>query len=621
MTASNLRQQLVRIAALALLALFLVPGLTWLSAHHFRTSTDASYLRAIEANIANAPDMTAADQAAAREFFRATPASSVCLGDDPVLAAYRNDVCAPYSELWQFVVVERIAFWTVVGGGLLLALLLLLGVLAFARREVQTLSFLFGWRVLVLASAASIVLQGLFALWLSFWLSAFFFGIYVPKLIAIVGLLVGFAILKAVVTIFRRARIDNAVQGELLPLDAAPALWGRVRDLAARMGTAPPAQIVTGIDANFFVTEQPLRVGGQETRGRALFVSIPLLRVLDQAEADAVLAHELGHFVGGDTASSAALGPRLLQYDFYSAHMRAGGITLIAAFLLDLYRVIFEIALQKDSREREFAADRLAAGATSADAIARSLVKVAAYSTYRNKVENGLFAHQEEHEGPLDIGRRVALGLNEFSRSGEFAEAMRAGEVPHPFDSHPPLRERIRAVGSGIDEGSFPDIVAAAPESSWADAIVDAAGIERRQWEAFERQFAQAHEESLAYRLEPANAEEAELVLRFFPPQRFPMKNGKVFEVNYAGVVLPDSGELVGWDRVKNLRYDDALGGADKLTIEHPEKGLLGAKSTSIALKIRNAEREPIKQALGRYWHRHQVMRAQVLPVPSPSPD
>ena len=59
----------------------------------------------------------------------------------------------------------------------------------------------------------------------------------------------------------------------------------------------------------------PLRIAGSieldEVRytGRTLYVSLSLLRVLEQDEADAVLAHELAHFHGGHTAVSASLVP------------------------------------------------------------------------------------------------------------------------------------------------------------------------------------------------------------------------------------------------------------------------------------------------------------------------
>lgn len=243
------------------------------------------------------------------------------------------------------------------------------------NRHLEYLSFLAGWRQLIFASAAAVIVQGALLVWLSFWLTAFFFNAYAIKLIAIVAIGGAMAVFYAVYCLFKRPTRDTGIDGETLAQSEAPVLWAYIRDMAARSGTAPPQQIVAGIDTNFFVTEAPLATADKTLQGRTLFISLPLLRVLGRAEADAVLAHELAHFSGGDTAYSAALGPKLVQYDQYSAMMHAGGVTRFAYYLLRLYRVIFEFAHKRDSREREFVADRMAAKLVSARAIVTALIK------------------------------------------------------------------------------------------------------------------------------------------------------------------------------------------------------------------------------------------------------
>jgi Zn-dependent protease with chaperone function len=191
-------------------------------------------------------------------------------------------------------------------------------------------------------------------------------------------------------------------------------------------------------------------VAGQTLTGRTLFVSIPLLRVLDTSEADAVLAHELAHLGGGDTRSSAALGPKLNQFDLYTWQMRSGGLTIVAHYLLRLYRMVFEFALARDSREREYTADRVAAKLTAPQSIVQSLIKISAYSSYRNTVERKLFEQEHQHSGALGIAGFVADGLHPYARSGEFVTAMKTAAVPHPYDTHPPLLERMRNVNHKV---------------------------------------------------------------------------------------------------------------------------------------------------------------------------
>ncbi len=620
MTTPSLRNELKTIVISALLALFLLPGLTYLFTHHAQTVTDKEYLSEINNGISNDSSLSAAEKTSEKAFFAANLASTACGSADPDLSQYKANVCAPYSDLWQFMLVEKISLWTLILSFLLLLVMAGLGALAFANRTAQYVSFVVGWRTLIVASALMIVVQGGFATWLSYWLTAWYAHVYVVKLILIVAIAAAMAIFAALVAIFKRSTSDNFVQGELITVEQAPALWARIREFAAKLGTPAPSQIVAGIDTNFFVTETPLTIsaGGdadataaKKTSGRALFVSIPLLRILDQNEAEAVLAHELGHYVGGDTANSAALGPKINQYDHYMQQMHDSGVTLPAFWLLRLYRVIFEFALQKSTREREFIADSTAARLTSPQGIVHSLVKISAYASYRAEVENKLFEQNEQHTGALDVGHRVANGLAAFSQSAAFTQAMQESNVPHPFDSHPPLLERMRNVGYALDAAHFPAVAANVPIASWADAIEGGRAIEARLWHAFEARFAKAHEETLAYRYEPSTEIERELVLRYFPPVAFALKKNQMFEVNYAGLKLPTAAETLSWDSVKNLIYDDATLGSDVLKIEHPEKGWLGQKTTKVTLSIARKERDQVKETMAKYWQRHQIMRAK----------
>jgi Zn-dependent protease with chaperone function len=611
MPLSSFRRAVAKIVLRALLALFLVPVVTWGFALWFMHDTNRDYQAQAADAVARSRLSDGEKQAAAAFYARVAP-SSTCYGDAPDLAAYRAQICPRYSALWQFALAERTAFFTVLANIGLLALLLLLGALAFHSRGLQSPSFLVGWRLLMLASAVQVIVQGACLVWLSFWLTAHFMHEYSPKLIIAVGLLVLLAAGTAVVAIFRRAREDNRIDGELVTPDQAPGLWARLRNFAARLETDPPTQIVAGIDANFFVTEVPLRLGDRVLRGRTLFVSLPLLRQLDNDEANAVLAHELGHFRGGDTVQSAALGPRLRHYDQYTEQMRTGGVTVVAYALLALYRTIFQAALSRASREREFAADWTAAHLTSPQALAQALVKVAAYSCYRQRVENGLFAEDRRHAEELGIGARVAAGLAAFGQSPEFGEAMREAEVPHPFDSHPPMPQRMRAVGHEIASERFAALVCQVPATPWTLDIEGADAIEQRQWRAFERHFAAAHEEDLAYRYVPRTAEEEAVVLRHFPPQQLPLKRGGAVVVDYAGMAFPGKPGKIGFERVRTLSYKDGAFG-DVLTIEHPEKGLFGYKRTKVKLPFDAATRQRFKQVLGHYWRRHQIMQSHRL--------
>ena len=102
------------------------------------------------------------------------------------------------------------------------------------------------------------IVQGVFAVWLSYWISSYFFKVYVPKLILSGSNRGRAAAIYAVIWMFKRVRPNNEIEGELLTEQQEPRLWARVKALAEKVGTAPPDHIVGGIDTNFFVTQVPM---------------------------------------------------------------------------------------------------------------------------------------------------------------------------------------------------------------------------------------------------------------------------------------------------------------------------------------------------------------------------
>jgi Zn-dependent protease with chaperone function len=557
---NNLRKDLIRIVVSALMALFLVPLIAW------------SFVR------------------------YALPSGAAEI------------VAEPLTPLWQFQIAGQVSAVALIAGVVMLLMICALGAAAFANRQMQYLSFVTGWRLLTFFCAIEAVAQGVALVWLAFWLTAFFFKVYFVKLIAIAAIAAAMAVFYAVVCIFKRVPQTTNVEGELICESSAPALWAHVRELAAKAETAPPDHIVAGIDTNFFVTEAPLRVNERTLRGRSLFVSLPLLRLLDRLEADAVLMHELAHFRGGDTASSAALGPKLVQYDFYCAMMQATGVTVLVFYVLRLYRVIFEFALKRDSRGREFVADSIAATLVSAQGLVRALIKIGAYARYRDVIEQRLFAEQGQHGEQLGIADRVATGLAPYAGSAQFLDAMQAACIPHPFDSHPALSERMRSVGHEVNETDYSQVVTQPTAFTWIPDIQNADVIEQTLWAVYEKHFATVHEQQLAYRYLPATEAERAIVLRYFPSLEFALRGDKRIVVSYEGLILPRETNILSWDNVTNMKYEDAFG-SDILRISHPKKGRFGAKTTKVKLPGIKKQRSQLKGALGHYWQRHQIMR------------
>jgi hypothetical protein len=292
--------------------------------------------------------------------------------------------------------------------------------------------------------------------------------------------------------------------------------------------------------------------------------------------------------------------------------MYAAKVTISVFYVMNMYRVIFEFALQRDSRQREFLADRTAAAAVSAAGIVRSLIKISAYARYRGEIERKLFEQQARHAGSLGIAQQVAAGLAPYATSAQFVDAMKTASIPHPFDSHPALPERMENVGHRVEEKDYGAIVTSAPAQTWIGDMPAAAGIEERLWGVYEARFAEMHEQSLAYRYAPATDEERALVLKYFPPVAFALKGGQSLQVGYAGMTLPESAEQLPWENVTDMKYHDgSFGTSDALEVVHPEKGWLGAKTTKIKLPGIGKDKERLKAVVGHYWHRHRVSRQE----------
>lgn len=588
-----------------LLTLFLIPAITLGFAEYGNRSLNQEYTQFF---IEDAQKQHQ-DAGKLAGFLQENPPSSVCGPVSEDLLNYKKAVCAPGSELWQFYMMDNVAFWTLIAGCFVLLMIVLFSALAFRNRKSQLLSLMLARPFLMLAGSLEVIVQGVMLVWLSFWGTAFFTQTYYPKLVILVGLMVLAGIYYIIKGIFKKLPPEENIEGEVVSREAAPALWSRIDALAARVGTTPPDHVIAGIDTNFYVTEAPLRVNDHLLTGRKLYVSIPLLRQLTLAQADGVMVHELTHLHEGDTASGALLGPKLHRFDLYIALMSENVATLIVYYPLYLYRMLFELAWQRNSREREFVADRNASALISPSAIIESLIKISAYANYRYEVERDLFANNALQESELGIRKTIAAGLPAHVNSPGFISAMREHNVPHPFDSHPPLTERMRNVGFSVEETAYAAVAAELPTESWVDLMPVADNIEQQLWQKYERDFSSTHEESLAWRYQPTGEEETALVLKYFPNVPFTLKDGSQVEITWQGIVLPKTAELLDWDNVKNINVLRNFG-RDTLHVQHVQPNAHGKKRSKIPLPGLKKEIKRFKQVLAWYWHRHQTVRS-----------
>jgi Zn-dependent protease with chaperone function len=128
-----------------------------------------------------------------------------------------------------------------------------------------------------------------------YWLLENAGGNFQLLLLLIVGLLVTITLLWSAVP--RRQKFK--VPGPRLEASSRPRLFAEVQCLATTLGEPMPHEICIIADLNAAVAER----GGVMGFGslRVMLLGLPLLQVLTVSQSSAVVAHEFGHYYGGDT--------------------------------------------------------------------------------------------------------------------------------------------------------------------------------------------------------------------------------------------------------------------------------------------------------------------------------
>lgn len=317
---------------------------------------------------------------------------------------------------------------------------------SLAVRAVLAVVLMIGFYLLALAISAGL-------LYIPF-AEIFYFHHITPKL-DLVCFIAGMAILWSVLP-----RFDKFVApGPALTAQQDPRLFAEIETVARSVDQAPPSEVYLIPDVNAWVSQR----GGIMGFGsrRVMGLGLPLMRVLSRSEFRAVLAHEFGHYHGGDTR----LGPWI--YKTRGAIVRtlaslAGsngkGSWLQKPFLW--YGKMFLRITHAISRRQEFVADELAAKAVGSKPLITGLRTIhgagSAFGAY----------WRNECLPVLNAGYRppLAEGFSHFVHAGPIVEvihqgleeALKTGKAD-PYDTHPPLRERIAAVEplpAGTAEGA-----------------------------------------------------------------------------------------------------------------------------------------------------------------------
>ena len=234
--------------------------------------------------------------------------------------------------------------------------------------------------------------------------------------------------------------------GPLVEPSDFPDLFREIRDIAAKAGQAMPAEIYLLPDLNAFVSERGGFLGFG--RVRILGVGLPLLQTLTVNEVRAVLAHEFGHYHGGDTA----VGPWIHKIRAAMARTLEG-LAEQSAILrkpFEWYGILFLRTTLAVSRYQEYAADQLAASVAGRLPMVSGLKKVHAFGP----MSSAFWTHEVGPAINAGYRPRLAEGFQAFLATPRISaslpkilEDVLKEESTSPYNSHPCLRDRLLALG------------------------------------------------------------------------------------------------------------------------------------------------------------------------------
>ncbi|MFI1255320.1 M48 family metalloprotease [Streptomyces netropsis] len=312
--------------------------------------------------------------------------------------------------------------------------------------------------------------------------------------VTLISALLGFPILRGVFAL----GTSTGNEREALPVTETeqPELWGTVRSLAERSGTRPPDEILLTGEVNAAVSEDARLLGLLPGR-RHLYLGVPLLSGLSEPQLHSVIAHELGHYGNADTRFAgitrrgrdcvlrtvAALqeqerqriGKECSRQEKADAKRlrkgkKAKGVDtwrtgLRYRLMAEPFQAYARFYLRVTSgvgRQQELAADRMAIRVAGRDATASALREIAALDAAHDfcrsryallGIEAGLLPPRGEVFGGL---RHLLADPRCRSTLAELRGQLPA-EEESPYDSHPPVAERVRLIEAQPDDGRGTD--------------------------------------------------------------------------------------------------------------------------------------------------------------------
>jgi hypothetical protein len=252
--------------------------------------------------------------------------------------------------------------------------------------------------------------------------------------------------------------------GRRITADEAPQLYALIDDVASRMAGPPLGTVTISSEFNAGIRQIP-RWGVFGGYRNHLEIGLPLLAALTVEEFTAVLAHEMGHLSAHHGKFSAWI---YRQRTTWAALQRkfaepANLFDQALAHFYGWYAPWFYAYSFVLARNQEYAADRLAAHVTQAEALGRALIKLELLDRFLSEVFwERFFSHVEKSAEPpyrpfAVMQRAFKVAEKQWARPDWLREAL--SRYAADDDTHPSLAERLAALDltpalPGFDEGA-----------------------------------------------------------------------------------------------------------------------------------------------------------------------
>jgi Zn-dependent protease with chaperone function len=282
--------------------------------------------------------------------------------------------------------------------------------------------------------------------------------------VTVSSITIGFYIIRAIVqNAFISIRIREP--NRLLLQFEAPTLWALTSEIAARVGTRSVDAIIIVPGPKIAISEQGELLTCLLGRGsRVLVLGFGILNGLNQAQLKALLAHDYGHFVNGETAG----GHNALRLRTVLVQMKR---SLIAAnrdhplnpawlFVSFFTPLVARITLGA-ARHQELLADRVAARAYGRQNLIDGLRQVITQeNTFNLQVEREIEKAQDRKRHLDNLYQLPELDSREVAAADTSAMFL-MNQTATVYDSHPAPNVRIELLQALVDEGEAQSTVAA----------------------------------------------------------------------------------------------------------------------------------------------------------------